>query len=661
MLNITIILIGLIVIGSLEYIRRSRIPETKKTMDGFTLINKEGNLQYVLIQSQKLCKYIFTQNTVRPSSLGLGDLFDRYIGLCLGCLNSKDPKWGQLKKIFRQLFNKKIDLDPLIRDWNIALNQAFDRSVKTGKPVSIDKLVHDLPLRMIIKTIFGPTFCSTQDDLFENLKKDSELIMYNIFNNKFARRKIYRFYCSEVNKVLARFKNNWERLLKLAECIPCVEKEGIYMDLLHAYQKTKLDWQYFSQTLVEIIYANQDVANPSMGWLLIHYALHPIKSSLVMDFIEESARMSPISPVSMPEITTKALYSNDIALFQGSQVVIDFMSLRNSSDWEMNDLDEFNPSRFRKVGSEFISRFGYGSRKCPGHKLANVLFHAVVTNLRDNWNLYTEIPTELSEIKKNPKKAFISPLHNLWITPKKYFPCDSLFYGCSPMSLLEENAFLAVSVNKRSPFLKDQKIVNEVINQLSSRNNSVVLICDDISQLNIQAFGNYKPHVAIKKARELGDIFVEIFSKAIHETKNSKVQVYRWNDCEGIPKDIGELKRIKILDNRVTYIADQFINHRGKGKINSSYQKKLGLAKEYIFRELPVLINGISVNDIHYRLMYYAGNSQHLKKFAGNSRSLYGLMMDIVQKEEFKAALQTIRSWNKFENLKVPGFVGIEI
>lgn len=40
----------------------------------------------------------------RPSDLGFGSLFDRWLGQWLGCLEIKDPRWGQLKKIYNPVY-----------------------------------------------------------------------------------------------------------------------------------------------------------------------------------------------------------------------------------------------------------------------------------------------------------------------------------------------------------------------------------------------------------------------------------------------------------------------------------------------------------------------------------------------------------------------------
>ena len=88
---------------------------------------------------------------------------------------------------------------------------------------------------------------------------------------------------------------------------------------------------------------------------------------------------------------------------------------------------------------------------------------------------------------------------------------------------------------------------------------------------------------------------------------------------------------------------------------------KLELVRKYIYNEIPILVCGIDVSHIHYRVLYYCGSKNHLAKFANDENSLHHLVMDIYTKPEFADIFKQIVANSVNQRIKVPGFVGIEI
>jgi cytochrome P450 len=634
----------------------------------------------VMLQSQEACAQILSRDIMRRHpDLGLGDLFNRWLGMCLGALDSRDPRWGKTKRIFRPLFERVESIDVLIQDWHNTLQRTFETMKLTGEAVPISEIVDNLPLNYILRLVFGKTFVSNHSDNFVSLRQDAATLMFNVFNNNHAKSECYRYLPTDVNTTLARFGENWENILELAEGDTDVFHEGSYQKLLSSYESaTGLDWEHFSQTLAEIIYANQDVANPSMGWLMTHFSLHPMTESDIDNYVEEVGRLSPIFPTSMPRLTTKNHDIGDIVIGEGTPIVLDFVALGYSPDWRMEDLDTFRPERFNEVEDrkKFVNRFGYGARKCPGHKLANNLFHDALRYMRENWRLIPKTATELSDVTIDPAKAFITPLHDVWIIPTSDITesdcgdIKKIYYNCSPISDLTESAFMAVSVNARSPFLTDESKVDNILRYLSDRSAvngetepTVIYVCDVISQFNIQAFNRRKPDKAMEEAIELGDRFVEAFQKSVDSLQVSeRIRICRWSDDQNRASDelIAYLKSVDALDERVGTIASNYLEYRGQNRLNKSYDRKLELVKEYIFHEIPVLILGILIDGVHYRLLHYSGSHTHLSKFVNDANSLHNLINDIYTQPEFEPVLNTLVASSETDRAKVPGFIGIQ-
>lgn len=236
-------------------------------------------------------------------------------------------------------------------------------------------------------------------------------------------------------------------------------------------------------------------------------------------------------------------------------------------------------------------------------------------------------------------------------------------YDCPPTSEITEKAFMAISVNPTSLFLKDMDKVDMAVKLLADRNTeSLILIADDIARFNMQAFNHFKPGKAIKEAYKLGNQFVERFQDAIQRLGQGKVSLCRWSDLN-LPEDINEhLQVFPELHSSVSSIAEKYIDNRCKEKVQKSLMEKINLVTKYILSEIPVLVCGIHYQDKWYRLLYYCGSLSHLSKFTEAKVSLHSLSLDILQKPEFSHMKEEISKLVKSHNLyKVPGFIGVDI
>jgi cytochrome P450 len=622
----------------------------------------------LLIQNPSICLQVYAKDTIIPENLGLGNLFNQWLGYCLGNLNVKDPAWSTLKKIFRPLFNiEDGSIVDLIDNFDCNLKILAERSIKTNRPITIEEIVNDLPLKYILRLIFGQSFLNQYLDKFVVLQKCANALMFNIFNNKQAKYKIHQIMPTKINKTLKQFENEWNFILRTAKNSESVKKEGIFSQLYQNYidSKGKVTYKMFSQTLIEIIYANQDVVVPSLMWLMVYYARYGNEMDNINWFIEESARMSPIFPMSMPKITTSDININGEIIKKGTTVSIDFINIGKSSEWDgMDDLDKFRPNRFDNIAmQQFVSRFGYGGRKCPGHKLANNLFIKVLEYLKDNWVF---VPVDKRDVEIDKTKAFISPLMNIWIMPKSFKLNDrTIYYNCPPHAEQNENAFVGISVNKKSPYLSDSSKADMLVKYLSEKyaelkREIVILIVDEIAQLNIQAFEGYNENKARNEATKLGDLFMKIFNGAIERHGSGKIKLCRWVDLK-IPNMVQILRGYDELNKRVSIIANNFLNKRGQGLINTSYARKISLVEDYIFSELSVLVCGIKYDEQWYRLMYYSGSKDHFDKFAGDKNSLHNLVIDIIHTNEFANVRNKIFELMGTNKCKVSGFIGFNI
>ena len=144
------------------------------------------------------------------------------------------------------------------------------------------------------------------------------------------------------------------------------------------------------ETVIEIIFANLDVFKPAVAWFFSDLILYPqmleklnlpsfdmidretLKSEEyrhLLHIIQESARVHPAFPISMPETLAEDIELRGHALPKGTSVTIDQFSLNHNPKYWSNP-SEFQPERFQNV-DDFMDnwgmfRFGFGGRRCPG-------------------------------------------------------------------------------------------------------------------------------------------------------------------------------------------------------------------------------------------------------------------------------------------------------
>ena len=195
------------------------------------------------------------------------------------------------------------------------------------------------------------------------------------------------------------FKDLWNKILCSYES--STEREvgngGIFdtvLDYLTTITKPEamVSFNQVSDTMIEIIFSNQDVLQPAITWLFTDLILYPQyvnwmdltgnydgeminKATLNKSFkklqhvVAESARVHPFIPLSSPEVLDQDIKLGSYFLPKGSSMSIDLYSLNHNPEY-WSDPSKFQPERFSKI-DEFTKnwgmfRFGFGGRRCPG-------------------------------------------------------------------------------------------------------------------------------------------------------------------------------------------------------------------------------------------------------------------------------------------------------
>ena len=124
----------------------------------------------------------------------------------------------------------------------------------------------------------------------------------------------------------------------------------------------------------------------------------------LLHVIQESARVHPGFPISMPETLDKDIELSGYGLPKGTKVSIDQYSLNHNPKYWSNP-SQFEPCRFQNV-DDFMAkwgmfRFGFGGRRCPGQYYANLILANATIRLFSRYKVNV-IGTDLSHHEQIP-------------------------------------------------------------------------------------------------------------------------------------------------------------------------------------------------------------------------------------------------------------------
>lgn len=187
------------------------------------------------------------------------------------------------------------------------------------------------------------------------------------------------------------------------------------------------------------------------------------------------------------------------------------------------------------------------------------------------------------------------------------------FFGASSEEIYnkEFNIFIGISISNKN--ITSQMALNYLKWAVRNTKEKVsVVIADELNIVNYEIFDKYSKGKAKNRADRVGSDFEKMFKDAIEKLSKEdrkKVEVYRWSQIrEGIQyrkiKDFleAEYNADPEFKSAVLYFVKKYM--RKKGKIISD-KKQIDRLATYILGELPTLLEGIYVEDVHYKLCIY--------------------------------------------------------
>ncbi len=175
----------------------------------------------------------------------------------------------------------------------------------------------------------------------------------------------------------------------------------------------------------------------------------------------------------------------------------------------------------------------------------------------------------------------------------------------------KHNIFIGISISNKK--LTPKMALNYLRWAVrNTREKVAVIIADKLNVVNYEILDKYSRGKSEKRAKTIGDHFEKMFREAIEklpEKDKKKVIIYKWYRVE---ESENYLKVKKYLEEQykkddefrsaVLYFIRKYM--RKKGRIVEDKEKIDELAT-YILGELPTLIQGITLEKIHYDLCIY--------------------------------------------------------
>ena len=186
------------------------------------------------------------------------------------------------------------------------------------------------------------------------------------------------------------------------------------------------------------------------------------------------------------------------------------------------------------------------------------------------------------------------------------------FFNATKKDVEEQkyDIFIGISLGVLKPLTKET--AKEYIEWAlkNTKNKVAILIADEIAKFNYKIFSSYSEGKSERRAIREGDKYLDFFQQILQEfskEEQKKILILRWNDIWDKRKEkIKEILKEEYKSNKEFKEQVQFFLKKYSDKRNKDLDKeKLDYLSQYIFYELPTLLDGIEYKNEKYRLLLY--------------------------------------------------------
>ncbi|KAB8229041.1 hypothetical protein ETB97_008732 [Aspergillus alliaceus] len=345
-----------------------------------------------------------------------GYFMSRILGQCLGLMAG--PRWKFLKGIAAPPFMHPTAVRSINRIQEHVREHFHDLethgNLKNGRihPVQDLKM---LPFFIVAEANYGSLTPEMKSELYALAPARENLMKFVLFGG-LARFNFSRFFPTEANRQLQRFRSQW-RAFNRAAYERAREKHptAMVVQMYDAVQKTSLTEEQVAQTMDETLYANLDVTTGGLSWNLVFLAANPACQARLHEEISilntreeeesyisrngtylaacvlESSRLRPALPFTIPQSAPTERVVDGYRIPAGTNYVVDTWGLNVRDEYWAPDNNTYRPERF--LGSSTTDlryhfwRFGFGPRQCIGRYTADIVIRAILLHLIRHYEL----------------------------------------------------------------------------------------------------------------------------------------------------------------------------------------------------------------------------------------------------------------------------------
>jgi len=384
--------------GSMFTIWIGRVP--------FIVINDYYAAKEVLIKNDKSFS---SRPDIFPNILTRDNTRLPYMNYC--------PVFTQKKQKAKDILNAKDDY------FNMYIKIVMKKLVKDFESMAEEKitdptsLLNDCTMDLLSYIIYGCKIDSKYEDLSLNKTMETNLIpsLSKIVPW------ISLFYRKSTLEV-AEFFSNRESILHSA-FLSIYETENpnkcFAANLINnlSFKSSTEKYDYAEKLSSDLFLSGLDPLTSTFKWLLLYLITWPeiqeklsaklnrkfekdeflqMEDAMSIPYLQaavlETIRLSSVTPLSLPHVTTESVTLKGYKLPEGTSVVINMSAIHHSSKYWSKPF-EFNPSRFLTTNDDGLQQlvdihsipgylgFGSGLRKCVGHELSMKLLVTVIANL----------------------------------------------------------------------------------------------------------------------------------------------------------------------------------------------------------------------------------------------------------------------------------------
>ncbi|OGM45412.1 cytochrome P450 oxidoreductase GliC-like [Aspergillus bombycis] len=271
-----------------------------------------------------------------------------------------------------------------------------------------------LPFFIVAEANYGSLTADMKSEL-DALAPARENLMKFVLFGGLARFNISRFFPTEANRQLQRFRSQWRAFNRAAyERAREKHPSAMVVQMYDAVHKGTLTEEQVAQTMDETLYANLDVTTGGLSWNLVFLAANPACQARLHEEISalttaeeegyisrngtflaacvlESSRLRPALPFTIPQSAPTERVVDGYRIPAGTNYVVDTWGLNVRDEFWAPDNNTYRPERFLNSSNTDLRyhfwRFGFGPRQCIGRYTADVVIRAILLHLVKHYEL----------------------------------------------------------------------------------------------------------------------------------------------------------------------------------------------------------------------------------------------------------------------------------